>query len=125
MQEIIDIRQEIFNKSSEIGKTIYIEEYIEGEEYNLNSLYDGNNLITFPPQNIDLNIIADYNKKLERMLKSEKVDFVGFINSKVIIAEDKVYNIGFRFEFAKPNTDVDFLYLLNLAIYQKLDEITL
>ena len=57
------------------------------------------------------------------MLKTENADFVGFINSEIIVFENKIYNIGFNFEFSKPNFDADFLYLLNSAIYQKLDEI--
>ncbi len=125
MQEIIDIRQEIFDKSSEIGKTIYLEKYINGKTYNIISLYDGENLLTFPHQNIDSNILTAYNNKLEKLLKTERADFVGFINSRVITAENKICNTGFSFEFIQPNTVVDFLYLLNSAIYQKLDEIVL
>lgn len=123
MQEIIDIRQEIFNKSSEIGKTIYLEKYINGETYNIISLYDCENLLTFPEQNIDSNILTAYNHKLEKLLKTEKADFVGFINSEIICFENKIYNIGFNFEFSKPNFNADFIYLLNSAIYQKLNEI--
>ena len=125
MQEIVDIKQEIFDKSAEIGKTTYLEEFVDGNSYNAVSLYDGNNLITFPQKNISEPILTDYNKKLEKMLRIENADFVGFINSKIIIAENKIYNTGFSFEFIQPNTDADFLYLLNSAIYQKLDEIIL
>lgn len=123
MQEIIDIRQEIFNKSSEIGKTIYLEKYINGETYNIISLYDGENLLTFPQDNIASDILTDYNNKLEKLLKTERADFVGFINSEVIIFDNIIYNIGFNFDFSKPNSEIDFLYILNSAIYQKLNEI--
>ena len=57
------------------------------------------------------------------MLKTEKADFVGFINSEVIIFDNIIYNIGFNFDFSKPNSEIDFLYILNSAIYQKLNEI--
>ena len=125
MQEIINIKQEISDKSSEIAKTTYLEEFIKGQSYNLISLYDGRNLITFPQKDIPENILTEYNTTLENMLKIENADFVGFINSKIIIAENQIYNTGFFFEFTQPNTTVDFLYLLNSAIYQKLDEIVL
>jgi phosphoribosylamine-glycine ligase len=125
MQEIINIKQEISDKSSEIAKTTYLEEFIKGQSYNLISLYDGKNLITFPQKNIPENILTEYNTTLENMLKTENADFVGFINSEIIVFENKIYNIGFNFEFSKPNLDADFLYILNSAIYQKLDEIVL
>ena len=123
MQEIIDLRQEIFNRSAEIGKTIYLEEYIEGEKYDVVSLFDGETLITFPHAQIQNELLKDYTKKLENMLKKEGAHFAGFINSKLMQRDNKLLNVGFNFEFNKPNMDIDFLFLLNSAIYQKLNEI--
>ena len=64
------------------------------------------------------------------MLSDEKTDFIGFIISKLIWAKNDWYLLSYRMT---PNIDElnsilnyfskDFLYLLNAAIYQKLNEI--
>lgn len=123
VQEIIQIRKEIFNQSSEIGNTIYLEKYIEGKTYVVTSLFDTKHLITFPNAEIPAELLDNYSKNLERMLIGENANFTGFINSKLVLSNNKLYNTGFSFNFLKPECNIDFLYLLNLTIYQKLNEI--
>ena len=58
-----------------------------------------------------------------KFLTAEKFEFIGFLTSKLVLRERKIYHIGFSPDFSKLNIDLDFLYLLNSAIYQKLNEI--
>ena len=66
-----------------------------------------------------------YAQSLQEMLNSEKADFIGFITTNVIIREEKIYTTGFRVEFPDLDRNVDLIYSLISAIYQKLDEIEL
>ena len=68
-------------------------------------------------------LLKNYSQKLEKMLQDEKAEFVGFINSEVVLYKDILYNTGFNFTFQKLSSETDILYLLWSAIYQKLDEI--
>lgn len=123
VQEIIDTRQDIHKCSPAIAKDLYLEKYLDGKTFVLTSLFDTKNLITFPSNEIPQNLFNEYTKKLENMLKEEKADFIGFINSTVILCENKLYNTGFSFEFHRLNCNIDILYILSLAIYQKLNEV--
>lgn len=119
LEEIIQIREQIAKQSGEIAGTIYLEEFIEGEVINLISLFDGKNLLSFTKNDL----ILDYSRKLEKLLTGQKFEFIGFLNSKLIIEGDKVYNISFSSDFSGISAGVDFIYILNSVIYQKLDEI--
>lgn len=119
MPELLDLRQKISKGSSEIADTIFLEEFIEGQKYTLTSLFDGKNLITFSELSGDL--VSEYNAKLEKMFLNEAPNFIGYINSHVILSKQKLFNIGFSFEF--PKIEEDLLYIFISAIYQKLDEI--
>ncbi len=119
LEEIIGIRNEIAGRSDEIAGTIYLEEFIEGENINLTSIFDGKNLLSFTRNNL----LLEYSQNLQKLLTAEKFEFIGFITSKLILSEGIVYNTGFSSDFSKYNYDVDFIYLLNSAIYQKLNEI--
>ncbi len=121
IEEIIQQRENIANQSEELARTVFLEEFIEGEYVYLISLFDGKNLLSFT----DNALVKEYSKKLEKLLVEEKFEFIGFINSKLIISSGKVYNIGFSLDFSMFNNNIDFIYLLNSAIYQKLDEIKL
>mgnify|MGYP004628539093 FL=1 len=66
-----------------------------------------------------------YAQSLQEMLNSEKADFIGFITTNVIIREEKIYTTGFSVEFPDLDSNVDLIYILISAIYQKLDEIEL
>jgi len=123
LQEIISIKKEIFETSPEIAKTVYLEEYLHNKKYIVSSLFDGNSIYTFSNKNLSQILLKEYSTKLEQLLKGEKADFVGFINSYLIEENGKIYNTGFSFEFLKPDCEFDILYILQLAIYQKLNEL--
>ena len=121
LEEIINIREEISKQSEEIAKTIFLEEFINGQFMHIPSLFDGKNLLSFSNNQF----IQEYSKKLCKLLVQEKFNFTGFLTSKLILKDNLVYNLGFSSDFPMPDMKVDFIYLLNSAIYQKLDEISL
>lgn len=127
IQEIVETKKQVFEQSPEIAKTIFLEEKIEGTQFDLLSLFDGKNLLIFPPQNtkIENSIILEYKEKLQTMLVSEQFNFIGFINSKLVLSNNKIYNIGFSLTIPKPDIKMDLLYIFILAVYQKLNEINL
>ena len=131
MQEIISIKQKVYNTSGEIAKNIFLEKYLKGEKCKITSVFDGKHLLTFPDKRINKNLLKEYSQKLETMLLNEKANFIGFINSELVEECGVLYNTGFSFEFSIPNLEVcqmthhnDFLYICLSAIYQKLNEIT-
>ena len=132
MQEIISIKEKIYNTSGEIAKNVFLEKYLHGEKYKIVSIFDGKHLLTFPHKNISQELLNDYSKKLERMFLEEKANFTGFINSEIVEENGILYNTGFSYEFSMPDFDIcdttvpkDILYICLSAIYQKLNEIKL
>jgi len=121
LDDIVRIKENIYNKSADIAQTIYLEEYL-GKYEILTSLFDGKHLITFKNDKFDYKLIKNYNDQLEELLNSEKANFLGFINSLVVQKEDYLYNIGFNFEYPEEIISTDLMYVLNLALYQKLNE---
>lgn len=121
LDEIIQIRGDIAKQSEEIAKTVFLEEFIEGKIVNLISIFDGKNLLSFTKDDL----ILDYSDKLQKLLTCEKFGFIGFLNSELIISGSKIYNLGFSSNFSDISFDIDFIYLLNSAIYQKLNEISI
>ena len=128
MQELIGIKEKIAKE------TLFIEEYLKGEEYSLISMWDGKSLLHFDTipnmtevQEDRLNL---YKTKLTFMFSDEKASFKGFIVSKLIWAKNDWYVLSYRMT---PNvseikeilnySNKDFLYILNAIIYQKLNEI--
>ena len=97
-----------------------MERYIKGEEFLLYSFFDGKNLITFSPQGLDT---KTYSNKLECMFVQENPNFIGYITSRVMLSDEKLYNLGFNLEF--PSFDDDIIFVLISAIYQKLNELRL
>ena len=132
MQEIIAIKEQIYNTSSVISKSVFLEKYLNGEKCKIISIFDGKHLLTFPHNNINNKLLKNYSSKLEKMLIEEKADFIGFMNSEIIEENGILYNTGFSFEFSMPNFEScknsqpnDILYICLSAIYQKLNEIDL
>ena len=130
MQEIISIKEQIYNTSGEIAKNVFLEKYLNGNKYKIISVFDGKHLLTFPHQNIRKDLLEDYSHKLEKMLINEKADFTGFINSELIEDNGILYNTGFSFGFSLPDLEEcdttcpkDILYICLSTIYQKLNEI--
>ena len=127
MQELIEIRETLQNK------TVFLEDYLDGEILYLTSLWDGRSVIHFPT-NVELTEVQEdrldlYKTKLSFMLSDENADFTGFFTTKLIWAKNDWHVLDFIMHIDKNanifNLNIDFLYLLNAVIYQKLNEIEL
>lgn len=105
----------------------FVEEYLEGEEFELMSLWDGKSLYCLnSPENT--NEVKDdrlylLKTKLSFMFSDEKADFTGLFTVNLVWARNDWYVTGFSTEIEPATADLDFLYILNSAIYQKLNEI--
>ncbi len=127
MSELIQIRKDL------ISENAYLEEYLEGNLYYLLSLWDGKNLLHFPLASCLTEVQEDrlnlYKTKLTFMFSDEKPDFIGFFTSKLIWAKNDWFVLDYIMHLnEKPDLDLiesDFLYVLNSAIYQKLNEINI
>lgn len=124
--------QDLVNKKTELeGEKVFLEEFLEGDAYQLLSLWDGKNLITFSnPLNLNevqIDRLDLYRTKLNFLLSDEKANFIGFFTSKLIWSKNDWYLLGFEMNpyknFETKDIKLDFLYLVNSAIYQKLNEI--
>lgn len=127
MQELIEIKQEL------AGETVFLEDYLNGEVFYLLSLWDGRNLIHFPLTKelteVQIDRLDLYKTKLNFLLSDESADFIGFFTTKLIWAKNDWYVLEYIMHLdEKPDFNLikpDFLYILNSAIYQKLNEIKL
>jgi hypothetical protein len=81
MQDVIEIRQEVFERSPELASNLYMEKYLDGEQFFITSLFDGQHLLSYPCNKISETLLKNYSNKLEKMLQDEKAEFIGFINS--------------------------------------------
>lgn len=127
MQELIEIRETLQDK------TVFLEDYLDGEILYLTSLWDGKSVIHFPT-NVELTEVQVdrldlYKTKLSFMLSDENADFTGFFTTKLIWAKNDWYVLDYIMHIDRnanlENMQQDFLYLLNAVIYQKLNEIRL
>ena len=124
MQDLVSKKEELF------GQEVFIEEYLEGEIYEMTSLWDGKNLLSFPIANISevqKERLDLYNTKLNFMLSDEKADFMGFFISRLLWAKNDWYVLEYKMGFDSTtnfeNIKTDFVSILDSAIYQKLNEI--
>ena len=126
MAELIKIKQDL------AGEAVFLEEYLNGKIYYLNSVWDGKNFFHFPID-VELTEVQQdrldlYKTKLNFMFSDERADFIGMFTSKLIWAKNDWYVLDYIMhvdnKFNLENYNADFLYLLNSAIYQKLDEIS-
>lgn len=128
MQELIKYREQIENEN------VYLEEYLNGEEYSLISMWDGKSLFHFEPNFSMTEVQADrlelYKTKLTFMLSDEKASFKGFLVSKLLWARNDWHVLSYRMSPSQKELEEifnsstkDFLYILNSIIYQRLDEI--
>lgn len=125
MQDLVKIVEELG------GERTFLEEYLNGEVYYLLSLWDGKNLVSFPMQ-VNLTEVQEdrldlYKTKLSFMLSDEKADFIGFFTTKMIWAKNDWHVLEYIMHLNKMSDlgsiKSDILYVLNLAIYQKLNEL--
>ena len=125
---IANSMQDLINKMETLqGEKTFLEEYLDGEVYNLTSLWDGKNLLSFPIENlteVQHDRLELYKTKLNFMLSDEKADFTGFFTSKLLWAKNDWYLLEYKMRLDK-NAQIkgDLLYILNSALYQKLNEI--
>lgn len=112
------------------GRHTFLEEYLDGEFVNFTFLWDGATLLSSSCAN--LNEVQEdrfelFKTKLNFMLSDEKADFIGFFDVKLIWAKNDWYVLDFRMRLNEDSNfnvfEKDLVYILNLAIYQKLNEI--
>ena len=121
----------IEKKEKLVGKKNFLEEYMQGEIFYLLSLWDGKNIVSFNPQQVLTEVQQDrlelYKTKLNFMLSDEKADFTGFLTSKLLWARNDWYLLEYiiypSVQTSLNTIEKDFLYILNLAVYQKLNEL--
>lgn len=120
MQEVLNIKNNINETFPlEIAQTTFLEELLTGDVLNIISFYDGKTLKTFSE---DKKII-EYSNHLQNVLLEQNAKFIGFFRSRLIYQNDKLYNAGFDFNYFDINSQKDFLFILYLGIYQKLNEL--
>lgn len=125
MNELVRYREEINEEQ------VFLEEYLQGEVCYLLSLWDGKTLLHFDPEKLQTEVQEDrfnlLKTKLNIMFSDETPDFIGFFITKLIWAKhdwhvlDFIMHLDNSFDLSKIKQD--FLYILNSAIYQKLNEI--
>lgn len=124
MKELVEKREQLY------GEDVFLEEYLEGQIFEQLSIWDGANLLSFPIENlteVQQDRLDLYNTKLNFMLSDEKADFVSFFISRLIWAKNDWYVLEYKMHLSKKSDLLsiksDLLYILNSAIYQKLNEI--
>ena len=119
-------------KTPEIPMTSDKEEFLDGEIYYLLSLWDGKNTAHFQNEKELSEVQQDrldlYKTKLNFMLSDEKADFTGFFTTKLIWAKNDWHVLDYIMHVNEnsplDSINKDFIYILNSAIYQKLNEIS-
>lgn len=125
MEELIKIREQFANKK------MFLEEFLFGEEYYLLSFWDGKNFLHFPLDNLNevqKERLDIYKTKLHFMLSDEKADFIGFFITKLFWSKNDWHVLEYIMHLNEHaginNINKDFLYLINMALYQRLNEIS-
>ncbi len=141
--------QEFLNgKFGEASKKIIAEEFLEGKEISVISLWDGKTLVPFVPacdykklldENKGPNTggmgaycpssltlqeyieLEEYNDKLKAALVREKADFTGVIYSGLILTKDGIKTLEYNMRFGDPETQALLLHLESdlLEIFSK------
>ncbi len=132
------IAEYLGGKFGEASKTIIAEEFLDGEEISLISLFDGKTLLPFIPardfkklengdkgpntggmgaycpikltENQKLKL-ESFIKTLENSLLTENADFTGIIYSGLIWAQDDFYLLEFNMRFGDPETQALMMHL--------------
>lgn len=126
MQELIKNRENLS------GESVFLEEFLNGETLYLLSLWDGKNLTSFSPTSQFTEVQEDrlnlFKTKLGFMFSDEKANFIGFFTTKLIWAKNDWHVLEYIMHFNQntpfESINKDFLYIINSAIYQKLNEIS-
>ena len=123
--------QELIVKKNKINQKTFLEEYLEGIKILLLCFWDGKNLWTNFSKNSFTEVQNDrfelLRTKLNFMFADEKADFIGIFSVKLIWSKNDWYVLEYIMHINEnsriENINTDFLYLINSAIYQKLNEI--
>lgn len=130
--QIAESMSDLIEKKEKLaGKKNFLEEYMQGEIFYLLSLWDGKNIVSFNRTDnlteVQLDRLELYKTKLNFMLSDEKADFTGFLTSKLLWTKNDWYLLEYiiypSVKTSLSYIEKDFLYILNLAVYQKLNEI--
>lgn len=123
MPEIIDKLEEFENI------TTFFEEYIEGQSFVLNTIWDKKNIKYFYPEErlteVQLDRLDLLKTKLNFMFSDEKANFCGVFGINIIWYKNDWYVKDFDMGTEIPANllkNTDLIYILNSAIYQKLNE---
>lgn len=138
-------------KYGEASKKIVVEEYLEGAEISLISLWDGKTLLPLVPARdykrllagnegpntggmgsycpVSLTVdeyesIESYTKLLKQALISEKADFVGVVYSGLMMTKDGVKVLEYNMRFGDPETQALLIHMDNdlLEVFVKATE---
>ena len=123
--------QEVVAKMEELeGLTTFFTEYIKGQTFILYSIWDKKNIKYFCNEKILTEVQKDrldlLKTKLNFMFSDEKANFTGIFSTNLIWYKNNWYVEDFNMCTALPAEcieGIDFVYVLNSAIYQKLDEL--
>lgn len=122
LEEMIQIKE--IEIPEDFIKDIFLEKFLEGEKFNLTTLFDGKNLFFYAnPELTRLPEFTDLKTKLQNMFTQENIDYTGFLNAKLIHANNKLFILGFNTSLCIDSYKKDLLFLIQAVIYQKLDEI--
>ena len=127
----INSMQEVISKMEEFeNRTTFFEEYTDGLNTILYAMWDKKNIKYFPCNNNLTEVQQDrldlMKTKLNFMFSDEAADFRGFFAINLIWHKNDWYVNGFDMGTIPPKNrfmKTDFVYILNSAIYQKLNEI--
>lgn len=120
------------------SKSLLIEEFLEGEEFSLMSLWDGENLLSFLPardfkkinnspsapntggmgafcptslSNEQAVKLKEYENKLKIALLAENADFTGFVYSGLIWSKEDFYVLEYNVRLGDPETQAILTHL--------------
>ncbi len=125
MNEVIEAKKILKNKK------IFFEEFLDGKIFEFIFAWDGKNLKMFKDESrlteVQIDRLDLLNTKLNFMFSDENVDFYGIFGLKLIWVKNDWYILDFKMTRIKKSAfdliKTDFLYVLNLIIYQKFNEI--
>ena len=126
MDELVQLRENLGNE------LYFLEDYLEGFILDLVSLWDGKNILYFPHgkslSEVQLDRLDFYKTRLTIMFSEEKADFIGFFVTKLIWSKNDWHVLEYKMHL-DDTVDLnlqnkDFIYILDNAIYQKLNEIS-
>ena len=132
------LREYLEGKFDEASRKVIVEEFLEGEELSLISLWDGRTLLPFIPAKdykkletgnkgpntggmgaycpVSLTIekykeLENYIKKLETALKNERAEFTGVVYSGLMLTSEGIKVLEYNMRFGDPETQPLLMHL--------------